>query len=72
MIGRTEMARGFESDLTNMLPVDAMLKGFSLILRDPRTRPDPVYLRDRDGIIRQQWDYVPSMGEVDGACRLIK
>jgi hypothetical protein len=72
-IARTEvdMVKGGEWNLTSMLPIEAYQKGLRLILRDPRHQPDPVYLLDSDGIIRKQWDYVPTMGEVDDACRQV-
>lgn len=63
-----EMVRGRQEDLTNMLPVDAWLKGLDLILVDPMFYADPVYLLGRHGVIRV-WDYVPSVGEVDDACK---
>ena len=71
MIGKTEMVKGFEFDLTEMLAVDARLKGMKLIFRQPRWAVDPVYLLNSEGVIMQEWDYVPSMGQVDDACRLI-
>lgn len=71
-IGETQMVSGFEWDLTRMVPIDAYHKGLRLILRDPRSRPDPVYLLDSDGIILKQWDYIPNMGEVDDACSSVR
>ena len=65
-----EMVRGRQVDLTKMLPVDAWLRGLTLILVDPKYYADPVYLIGSHGVIRE-WDYVPSLGEVDDACKNI-
>jgi hypothetical protein len=65
-----KMASGRQESITKMLPVDAWLGGLSLILVNPRFYVDPVYLIGRHGIIRV-WEYVPSIGEVDDACREI-
>jgi hypothetical protein len=70
MIGETKMASGKEEDLTSMVPIDAYQKGMRLILRDPMYQPDPVYLLDKDGVIIEQWEHIPSIGEVDDACNL--
>lgn len=63
-----EMVKGRQEDLTKMLPVDAWLRGLSLILVDPKYYADPVYLMGRHGVIHV-WDYIPSVGEVDDACK---
>lgn len=63
------MVRGREEDLSKMVPIDAHLKGMTLVLVDPRYQQDPVYLVDRDGKAIHEWPYVPTMGEVDDACR---
>lgn len=63
-----KMVSGREEDITKMLPVDAWLMGLNLILVDPRFYADPVYLIGRHGVIRE-WEHVPSIGEVDDACR---
>lgn len=54
-----------------MLPVDARLRGMELTFEEPLYSPDPVYLRDRDGRTLREWRYIPSLGEVDDACREI-
>lgn len=63
-----EMVRGPREDLTHMLSVDAWLKGMTLTFVDPRYRQDPVYLLDEKGNILREWEYLPSIGEVDDAC----
>jgi len=65
-----EMVRGRQEDLTRMLPVDAWLRGLNLTLVDPKHYADPVYLIGSHGVIRA-WDYIPTMGEVDDACKNI-
>jgi hypothetical protein len=71
-IGETKMVNGREHDLTNMLSTDDRDRGLRLIERQPYEREDPVYLIDSDGIIQKRWDYIPSMGEVDDACKDVK
>jgi hypothetical protein len=66
-----EMVRGRQEDLTSMLPVDAWLRGLSLILVDPKYYVDPVYLLGNHGVI-QEWDYIPSLAELDEACKNVK
>lgn len=67
----TEMVKGRQEDLTKMLPVDAWLRGLTLLLVEPRDDADPVYLIGSHGVI-QTWDYIPSIGEVDDACKNLK
>ena len=65
-----KMVSGRTEDITKMLPVDAWLRGMILVLVRPRDDDDPVYLIGSHGVIRE-WEYVPSIGEVDDACKEI-
>lgn len=71
MIRAPEMKRGEEENLTKMLPVEARVRNCRLVLRRPFNDPDPVYLLDSQGNVLREWEYVPSMGEVDDACKLL-
>jgi hypothetical protein len=62
------MVSGRKEDITRMLPVDARLKDMALVFVNPRDRQDPVYLLDSTGAIIREWEYIPSLGEVDDAC----
>jgi hypothetical protein len=50
------------SDCTDMLPIEAVNKGFTLEWVGGKV--DPVFLYDRRDRQVFRWDYVPSMGEV--------
>jgi hypothetical protein len=67
-----KMVRGWHQDLSHMLPVDAWLRRMRLTLVDPKQQADPVYLIDPDGRPVREWDYIPSMAEIDDACRKVK
>lgn len=57
-------------DISDMLPINAYLKGFSLEWE--KRVLDPVYLYDRAGQTIHVWDYVPSLGEVDEVCQALE
>jgi hypothetical protein len=51
-------------DLSMNLPLEASLVGMSLTFEQPEEKPDPVYLKDRQGNILHEWRYTPSLAEV--------
>ena len=63
--GRTEAERvGTFEDLSLNLPLEASLAGMTLTFELPPNKPDPVYLKDRDGHILAEWEKAPSLTEI--------
>ena len=55
--------------LSHKLPFEASREGWSLTFSNPVNDPDPVFLRDHDGHLLHEWDYVPSLSELDEVCQ---
>lgn len=53
-------------DISRLLPAAAYLKSWNLTWLEMEI--DPVYLRSEQGKDLYEWDYIPSLTEVDEVC----
>lgn len=65
------MTRVGKDNITEMLPVEAWLKGLRLLVMTPTEwiKDHTIRLTDSNGHAIREWYYTPSLGEIDDVCK---